>query len=101
MERANDLPFCKNDVDLMERSLQNGLNIENHDITTCGNGTVTKHDFVESLSRNATITNPEDTLIFYFSGHGTNISQQHHLVLSDTLISTNELILNLEISLSS
>lgn len=97
MDGAPNLPFCKNDVAAMAKSLENGLGLKNENIITCGNlGDVKKSDFDNALSRMTSITNEEDTLIFYFSGHGHNIDQQHHLVLSDVFISTNELIKSLE-----
>lgn len=44
----------------------------------------------------ASIINEDDVLLFYFSGNGQNFDQQHHLILSDDFISTNELIKKLE-----
>ncbi|MGK5436900.1 caspase family protein, partial [Faecalibacterium prausnitzii] len=31
-------------------------------------------------------------LLFYFSGHGTTLSEKHYLVLSDRLICTQDII---------
>jgi len=97
MDGAPNLPFCKYDVETMAKSLENGLGFKKEDIITLGGlGDVTKVDFDNALSTMASITNEEDILTFYFSGHGHNINQQHHLVLSDVFISTNELIKGLE-----
>ncbi len=87
-----DLPFCMNDVAIMEEALINGLKVERQNITTCGKfGDVKTDDFKHALSK-VTSTDREDTLIFYFSGHGATIEGQHYLVFSDGIISTQEII---------
>ncbi|EGQ26215.1 hypothetical protein HMPREF9372_1784 [Sporosarcina newyorkensis 2681] len=97
MDGAPNLPFCKNDVEAMAKSLENGLGLKKEDIITLGGlGDVTKVDFDNALSMMSSITNENDILLFYFSGHGQNFNHQHHLILSDGFISTNELIKNLE-----
>ncbi|PEK93293.1 caspase family protein [Bacillus mycoides] len=97
MDGAPNLPFCKNDIEAMAKSLENGLGLKKSNIITCGGtGDVIKEDFDNALARMASITNEEDVLLFYFSGHGQNFDQQHHLILSDDFISTNELIKSLE-----
>lgn len=97
MDGAPNLPFCKNDVEAMAKSLEKGLGLKKKDIITLGGlGDVTKVDFDNALSKMSSITNENDILLFYFSGHGQNFNHQHHLILSDGFISTNELIKNLE-----
>ncbi|WP_236823185.1 caspase family protein [Bhargavaea massiliensis] len=97
MEGAPDLPFCKNDLAAMENSLSVGLKLDRTDIIKCGeSGNLTVEEFNKELSKLSSTLNKNDTLLFYFSGHGHNIDQQHYLVLSDDFISTNELIRKLE-----
>nr|WP_275298481.1 caspase family protein [Clostridium sp. YIM B02555] len=90
---AGNLPFCMNDVIVMEKSLHNGLKLRKSDIVSCGSsGDVKKDEFINALLQMTTLTNENDILIFYFSGHGTTIDKQHYLVFSDGLISTQEII---------
>lgn len=87
-----DLPFCMNDVTLMEEALIKGLKVQKQNITTCGKyGDAKTEDFKRALSKVTTI-DKNDTLIFYFSGHGATIDGQHYLVFSDGIISTQEII---------
>ena len=80
IDGASNLPFCQNDVIAMANSLENGLGLEKKNIITCGDiGYVTKSDFEDALERMVTISNGDDVLIFYFSGHGQNFNKQHHL----------------------
>lgn len=93
IEGANNLPFCKNDVLEMEGSLINGLKVDESNILKIGlTGDVYISDFIKSLKSFSATLNDSDTVIFYFSGHGTNINGEHYLVLSDNLMKTNELI---------
>jgi hypothetical protein len=90
---ANDLPFCMNDLSAMERALKNGLKVEEKDIITCGSsGDVKIDDFVNALSQMTLLSNENDIVIFYFSGHGATICNQHNLIFSDGMISTQDLI---------
>lgn len=97
MNGAPNLPFYKNDVEVMAKSLENGLGLKKENIITLGDlGDVTKADFDKALSMMSSIITKNDILLFYFSGHGQNFNHQHHLILSDDFVSTNELIKNLE-----
>jgi len=88
-----DLPFCKNDISLVADALVNGLKAESADILICGKGgTVTKNQLLIALSRLIAVSKPDDTLIFYFSGHGVSLPTGHHLLLSDEIISTQDII---------
>lgn len=88
-----DLPFCKNDISLVADALVNGLKAEPADILICGKGgTVTKNYLLKALSRLIAVSKPDDTLIFYFSGHGGPLPTGHHLLLSDEIISTQDII---------
>jgi hypothetical protein len=88
-----DLPFCKNDISLMADALVNGLKAESSDILICGKGgIVTKNQLQIALSRLVTVSTPDDTIIFYFSGHGGSLTKGHHLLLSDEAINTQDII---------
>lgn len=92
-EKVNDLYFCKNDIIAVEKALSLGLNIESENIYTIGKADiVTCEDFISSLIEVSKELKEEDTIIFYFSGHGTTINNKHYLVFSDDIFSTNDLI---------
>lgn len=97
MDGVPNLPFCKNDVIAMSRSLEIGLQLKKEDIITIGeSGYVSESDFSDALEKMTSYTDEDDILLFYFSGHGHNFNNLHHLVLSDAFISTNDLIKKLE-----
>ncbi|MCY9277527.1 caspase family protein [Bacillus haynesii] len=97
LEGATDLPFCQNDLSVIKHTLANRLKIERNNIFSLGeSGTVKKDTLIQSLFHLKDIVSDSDTLIFYFSGHGTTISENHYLVCSDGLISTQEIIEYLE-----
>ncbi len=92
-EKVSDLYFCKNDIIAIERALSLGMNIEGENIYTVGKtGVVTCDDFVTSLLKVSQGLEEEDTIIFYFSGHGATIADKHYLVFSDNVFLTNEII---------
>ena len=92
-----DLPFCKNDISLVSDALVIGLKAEIANILIYGkDGIVTKNSLLLALSRLITISKPDDTVIFYFSGHGGTLSAGHHLLLSDGIINTQDIIGYLE-----
>lgn len=94
---ANDLLFCKNDTIAIRTAFIHGLAVAPENIITCGlTDIVTIDDFMTSLRDFEKITQDDDTLLFYFSGHGTTIDSNHYLVLSDKLISTQEIIAYLD-----
>lgn len=83
----------------MENALVKGLKVDESEITKVGTtGDVYISDFIKSLKDFAEALNDDDIIIFYFSGHGTNINGEHYLVLSDNIIKTNEVIKYFEIN---
>lgn len=90
---AVNLPFVKNDVIEVEEALYSGLKLDADDIITLGKKEdVKKEDFIRSILQISKLLNKDDYLIFYFSGHGVKIENQHYLVCSDDFISTQEII---------
>jgi hypothetical protein len=93
----SNLPFCINDIVQITDALVRGLRAYKSHVSYCGNnGNVTTSDFIDSLKKIVLQTSEEDTFIFYFSGHGGNLSTGHHLLLSDGLIKTQEIINNMD-----
>lgn len=93
----NDLPFCKNDIKAVNNALVEGLNVESENILILGTlGKVTKSSFEYNFEEFCKGLKEDDTLIFYFSGHGLNIEDKHYLVLSDIIIETSKIINILE-----
>ena len=71
---ASDLLFCKNDIIAIRTAFIHGLTVAPENIITCGlTDVVTIDDFMTSLREFEKITQDDDTLLFYFSGHGITI----------------------------
>lgn len=88
-----NLPFCINNIVQITDALISGLKADKSNVSYCGsNGNVTTSDFIDFLNKIISQTTAEDTFIFYFSGHGGNLSIGHYLLLSDGLIKTQEII---------
>jgi len=69
--KAPSLPFCKNDLYATKDALQSGLCVAQKNILLCGeNGTVTINEMLNTIKTVLSTANPDDILIFYFSGHG-------------------------------
>lgn len=86
---CSDLPLCKNDLYAMQNALIKGLKVEFNDIYLCGEtGSVNKVDFLFGINKTIENSTEEDTVIFYFSGHGG----ENILALTDVLIELQEVI---------
>lgn len=87
IDGADNLFFCKNDIIAMQDAFIYGLEVAEKDMIVCGlTNTVTANDLITALKGIERIVQDDDTLLFYFSGHGTTLSEKHYLVLSDRLI---------------
>ncbi len=98
LEGADDLPFCINDINLIKDSLIRGIEVEENNVLCCGlSGRVLKDEIVKGLQAIKSVCNNEDTIILYFSGHGTTLQdKKHYLVVTDGLICTESIIKYLE-----
>lgn len=94
----SNLPYCKNDIYLMKNALTDGLNIEEENITLCGElDIVMLDDFRKILTSTFDSLDVEDTFILYFSGHGDiRDDDTHFLAFSDKLLVTQDLIDDLQ-----
>ena len=93
IDGADNLFFCKNDIIAMQDAFIYGLEVAEKDMIVCGlTNTVTAYDLITALKGIERIVQDDDTLLFYFSGHGTTLSEKHYLVLSDRLICTQDII---------
>ena len=90
---ADDLPLCKNDLDLIDKALKTGLCINPSDITLLGKaGTVTKVQLVSRLNDLNKAVSKNDTVIVYFSGHAQTTENTHYLCFSDSILETKQYI---------
>ena len=88
-----NLPFCKNDIFAVNRSLIKGLNVDQTDIILCGEtGHVAFADFISALNQLIHSINENDTVIIYYSGHGKSDGNEHYLIFNDTLVKTQQII---------
>lgn len=87
------LPCCSNDIEEMKGSLQYGLGCDESNILTIGtNNKTSKDDFIRCFNRFFDNIQADDIAIFYFSGHGKIINNDHYLILSDSGVATKDLI---------
>lgn len=94
---AENLPFCQNDVYAISKAFEVGLKVDPSNIMSCGTtGIVKVSDFINALIQLSKDANPDDILLIYFSGHGASNKDTHYLVFSDKVISTKEIIKQIE-----
>ena len=86
---ADDLPFCKNDLQLINNSLKNGLRIEEKDIILLGHdGFVYEKELVSEFNKLKDSIKQDDVLFAYFSGHAQMSNNSHYLCFSDSILET-------------
>lgn len=93
IDGASDLPFCKDDLIYMNSTLIKRLNLNTNDFVVLGEtGNVYKDELIDNLLDMRKMVDTNDILIFYFSGHGVTIGENHYLVCTDDIISTQDII---------
>lgn len=93
----DNLPFCKNDIYAVKDALIKGLNMDQADIILCGEtGCVTCGEFIAALNQLISITDDDDTVIVFFSGHGKTEENEHYLIFTDKIVRTQQIIEFLE-----
>jgi hypothetical protein len=77
----------------MEKSLENGLKFSPQNIYSLGKHDIVMVDnLVQDLKEISKKVESEDVFVLYFSGHGYSKGDDHYLVFSDSIISTQQII---------
>jgi metacaspase-1 len=86
-ERSDVPPLlgCVNDVALVRRTLKEYFGVPNEDIRVVINERATKANIVHRLRTMVAAAEPGDTIVFYFSGHGSQIRDRDGDELTDWL----------------
>ncbi len=77
------LSGCVNDVSLVRRTLK-GFGVPNEDIRVVVNERATKANIIHRLRTTVADAEPGDVVIFYFSGHGSQIRDRNGDELADS-----------------
>lgn len=86
---VQSLPLCKRDLFAMQSALIKGLHILPNNILLCNeSGHVTRSELLQSLSLCASTIDPDETFMFYFTGHGGH----NCVALSDGTIELQQII---------
>ena len=86
-EDITDLPFCAKDGIELKEVFNNHLGIEDEYIRLVGDDLdqeVSKADILKNVIQLRRIAEPDDIIIFYFSGHGFSENNVGYLATSDT-----------------
>jgi len=73
---ANDLPFCADDAHRVQRAFLNAGLIEPQDSVVLTDRAATRANVGNALERFNRVAGPDDTIVFFFSGHGNQIADQ-------------------------
>jgi len=82
-----DLPFCAKDCMELKEVFNDHLGIEDENIKLVGDNLdqeVSKADIIKNVIQLRRIAEPDDIIIFYFSGHGFSENNVGYLATSDT-----------------
>ncbi len=88
-EDISDLPFCNNDLQLFKNCMSNNLKLPEENMLILGeelNSVVTRSEILRAINLSQKLSKDINTLIFYFSGHGTSYNKEGYLVAHDTEI---------------
>jgi hypothetical protein len=80
-----NLNGCVNDVALVRRTLKEYFGVPNEDIRVLVNERATKANILHRLHRTIHEAEPGDIVVFYFSGHGSQIRDREGDELTDLL----------------
>lgn len=86
-EDITNLPFCSQDGIELKKVFNNHLGIEDEYIRLVGDDLdqeVSKADILKNVIQLRRIAEPDDIIIFYFSGHGFSENNVGYLATSDT-----------------
>ena len=86
-EDITDLPFCATDCIELKNVFNNHLGIDDENIYFVGNDIdqeVSKADILKNVIQLRRKAEPDDIIIFYFSGHGFSENNIGYLATSDT-----------------
>lgn len=87
------LPFCANDVLALQDAFKKNLGIKEENIRCLGlkpECNVTKAEFLRSIKYISENAHENETIIFYFSGHGFSSDECGYLATSDTEVDLPE-----------
>lgn len=70
---ANDLPFCADDAHRVQRAFLNAGLIQPQDSIVLTDRAATRANVVDALTRFNRTAGPNDTVVFFFSGHGNQV----------------------------
>jgi len=73
---SNDLPFCADDAERVQRAFLNAGLLQAQDSVVLTDGAATRSNVANALERFNRMAGPNDTLVFFFSGHGNQVPDQ-------------------------
>ena len=73
---ANDLPFCADDAHRVQRAFLNAGLMRSEDTVVLTDHAATRTNMANAIERFNRMAGPNDTLVFFFSGHGNQIPDQ-------------------------
>ena len=97
---ANDLPFCATDAQRVQRAFLNSGVIRGQDSVVLTDGAATRAAVGNALERFQRLARPNDTVVFFFSGHGGQVPDRdgdeadgtdETIVLADGAVTDDEL----------
>ena len=102
---ANDLPYCADDAHRVQRAFLNAGLMRPEDSVVLTDYQATRANVGNAIERFGRMAGPDDTLVFFFSGHGNQIPDQNGdeadgqdetIVLADGAVTDDELAAILE-----
>lgn len=90
--KFGNLPYCKGDMHRVHHALVWDLEVPPQNVKLLGNNNrVGLKEFLNGLAWLSRVSEPEDTLMLYFSGHGEYTDKNYYLVFSDTTLESSVL----------